>query len=399
MGNSVIPFDLPAELPVVELAWPTRIVLGPGALARLPAQLARLGISRPLVVTDAGVVKAGLAARLHAVLEAAGVRAAARFEGVQPNPTDRDATEGLAAFRRGGCDGLVAIGGGSSIDAAKLVQLLTTHDPPLSRYDDAAGGDRFVRDDMPPLVAIPTTAGTGSEVGRSGVATLPDTGRKTVIFSPFLMPRVAICDPELTVALPPRLTAATGMDAFTHGLEAYVAAGFHPLADAVALDAVRRAARSLPIAVREPGNLHARTDMMIAAMEGAMAFQKGLGASHALAHALTLIAGVHHGLANALVLSAVVAFNRAAAGPRLAQVAAAMGADPREGEDALAEGAAERVRTLAAAVGIPARLRDAGVREEDLPRIAAKAFEDASHRTNPRPCSEADLLAIARAAF
>ena len=394
----MIPFDLPEALSVVELSWPTRVVLGPGALARLPAHLARLGVRRPLVVTDAGVVKAGLAARVHATLEAAGLRAE-RFEDVQPNPTDRDAAEGLAAYRRGGCDGLVAVGGGSSIDAAKLVQLLTTHEPPLSRYDDAAGGDRFVRDDLPPLVAIPTTAGTGSEVGRSGVATLPDTGRKTVIFSPYLMPRVAICDPELTAALPPRLTATTGMDAFTHGLEAYLAAGFHPLADAVALDAVRRAARSLPVAVSSPGDLHARTDMMVAAMEGAMAFQKGLGAAHALAHALTPIAGLHHGLANAVVLPAVVAFVRPAAGPRLAQVAIAMGADPRAGEAALADGAAAQVRALAAGVGIPGRLRDAGVREEDLPRVAASAIQDASHRTSPRPCTERDLLAIARAAF
>jgi alcohol dehydrogenase class IV len=394
----MIPFDLPAELPIVELAWPTRIVLGPGALARLPAQLARLGVRRPLVVTDAGVVRAGVAARIYAVLEAAGVHAS-RFEHVQPNPTDRDADAGLAAYRRGGCDGLVAVGGGSSIDAAKLVQLLTTHEPPLSRYDDAAGGDRFVRDDMPPLVAIPTTAGTGSEVGRSGVATLPDTGRKTVIFSPYLLPKVAICDPELTVELPAKLTAATGMDAFTHGLEAYVASGFHPLADAVALDAVARAARSLPVAVRDPHDLHARTDMMIAAMEGAMAFQKGLGACHALAHALGPIAGVHHGLANAVVLPSVVAFNRPAAGPRLARIALAMGADAGEPQDALADAAAARVRALAAQVGIPARLRDVGVREADLPRIATKAFEDASHRTNPRPCGEADLLEIARAAY
>jgi alcohol dehydrogenase class IV len=394
----MIPFDLPAELPVVELAWPTRIVLGPGALARLPAELARLGVSRPLVVTDAGVVQAGLAERLHRVLAEAGLRAA-RFEEVQPNPTDRDAAAGLAAWRRGGCDGLVAIGGGSSIDVAKLVQLLTTHEPPLSRYDDAAGGDRFVRGDLPPLVAIPTTAGTGSEVGRSAVATLPDTGRKTVIFSPHLLPRVALCDPLLTVGLPAKVTAATGMDAFTHGLEAYVAAGFHPLADAVAIDAVRRAARSLPVAVRAPGDVHARTDMMVAALEGAIAFQKGLGACHALAHALGPISGLHHGLANAVVLPAVVAFNRPAAGARLARIALAMGADPAAGEGALADGAAARVRALAADVGIPARLRDVGVREEDLARIAAKAFEDASHRANPRPCSEADLLDLARAAF
>ncbi len=394
----MIPFDLPETLPIVELSWPTRVVLGPGALSRLPAELARLGVRRPLVVTDAGVVKAGIAAGVLGVLEAAGIRAE-RFVDVQANPTDRDATDGLAAYRRGGCDGLVAVGGGSSIDAAKLVQLLTTHEPPLSRYDDAAGGDRHVRGDLPPLVAIPTTAGTGSEVGRSGVATLPDTGRKTVIFSPHLMPRVAICDPRLTVALPARLTAATGIDAFTHGLEAYVAAGFHPLADAVGLDAVRRATRSLPVAVGSPGDLHARTDMMIAAMEGAMAFQKGLGASHALAHALGPLAGVHHGLANALVLPAVVAFVRPAAGPRLAQVAIAMGADPREGEVALADGAAERVRALVAAVGLPGKLRDAGVNEADLPRLAAKALEDASHRTSPRPCTEQDLLAMLRASY
>jgi alcohol dehydrogenase class IV len=391
-------FDMPATLGITEMSWPTRIVLGPGALARLPAQLARLGIKHPLVVTDPGVVKAGLAARVHDLLLQAGLRLA-RFEDVQPNPTDRDAAAGLAAFRAGACDGLVAIGGGSSLDAAKLVQLLTTHEGPLSRYDDAIGGDRLIRDDLPPLVAIPTTAGTGSEVGRSGVAVLPDTGRKTVIFSPYLLPRAAICDPELTVGLPPRMTAATGMDALTHCLEAWVATGFHPLADAVAIDGLARVARSLPVAFREPGNLTARTDMMIAAMQGAMAFQKGLGASHALAHALTPISGVHHGLANALVLPAVMEFNRAAAGARLARAAIAMGEDGRASDPDLAAAAVARVRRLSAELGLPARLRDAGVAEADLPRIAAKAFQDASHQTNPRPCTEADLLELARASW
>jgi alcohol dehydrogenase class IV len=391
-------FDLPDAPGVTELAWPTRVVLGPGALARLPGELERLGIRRPLVVTDAGVVRSGIAARVHEVLARADV-ACARFEDVQPNPTDRDADAGLAAYRAGGCDGLVAVGGGSSIDAGKLVQLLVTHPPPLSRYDDAAGGDRFVTADLPPLVAIPTTAGTGSEVGRAAVATLPDTGRKTVLFSPHLLPRAAICDPELTLGLPPRLTAATGMDAFTHGFEAYVAAGFHPLADAVGLDAIRRVARSLPAAFRVPGDLAARTDLMIAAMEGAMAFQKGLGAAHALAHALTSIAGLHHGLANAVVLPAVAEYVRPAVQARLAAVAVAMGAQPLRGEGALAAAAVERIRSLAREVGLPIRLRDAGVREEDLPRVAAKALEDASHRTSPRPCTEADLLGIARAAY
>ncbi len=391
-------FDLPAGPGLAIMSWPTRVVLGPGALGRLGEEVRRLGMRRPLVVTDAGVVRAGIAERVHAQLRDARL-AFARFEDVQGNPTDRDAAGGLSAFRAGGCDGLVAVGGGSSIDVAKLVQLLTTHEPPLSRYDDAAGGDRFVRDELPPLVAIPTTAGTGSEVGRSGVATLPDTGRKTVIFSPHLMPRCAICDPELTVGLPRNLTAWTGLDAFTHGLEAYVATGFHPLADAVALDGIRRVARALPAALEDGTDLAARTDMMIAAMEGAMAFQKGLGASHALAHALGPVSGVHHGLANAIVLPAVVAWNRPAAAARLAHVAVVMGEPPGAPDEALAARAVERVSSLVRAAGIPPRLREVGVREEDLPRIAAKAFEDASHRTNPRPCTEADLLALARAVY
>ncbi len=392
------PFDLPVSPIITEMSWPTRIVLGPGALARLPLQVARLGMKRPLVVTDQGVVKAGLAARVYDLLAGFGIRFQ-RFEDVNPNPTDRDAAGGLAAYRAGDCDGLVAIGGGSSLDAAKLVQVLTTHEPPLSRYDDAAGGDRYLKDDMPPLIAIPTTAGTGSEVGRSGVATLPDTGRKTVIFSPYLMPKAAICDPELTVKLPPHITAATGMDAFTHCLEAYLASGFHPLADAVAIDGIRRVARSLPVAFHTPEDLAARTDMMIAAMQGAMAFQKGLGACHALAHALTPISGLHHGLANAVVLPTVMEWNRSAAAARLARVAVAMGEDARAGEEELAARAVDRVRRLSLELQLPVRLRDAGVREEDLPRIAGKAFEDASHQTNPRRCEEADLLELARAAF
>ncbi len=392
------PFDLPEELKVTELSWPTRIVLGPGALQRLAAHAQRLGMRRPLVVTDQGVVKAGIAQRIYDALTKADLPFA-RFEEVQPNPTDRDAENGLFAYREGKCDGIVAVGGGSSLDAAKLVQVLTTHEPPLSRYDDAKGGDQYVKDDMPPLIAIPTTAGTGSEVGRSGVATLPDTGRKTVIFSPFLLPKVALCDPELTVGLPPHLTAATGMDAFTHCLEAYLANGFHPLGDAVAIDGIQRVARSLPVAFRDGKNLHARTDMMIAAMQGAMAFQKGLGAAHALAHALTPVSGVHHGLANAIVLPAVMEFNRAPCTARLARVAVAMGESSGQSEETLAARAIERVRALNAELGLPSRLRDVGVMEEDLQKIAAKAFEDASHLTNPRKCTEGDLLLLAKTAW
>ena len=383
---------------ITEMSYPTKVVFGVGALARLPSQVERLKMTNPLVVSDPGVVKAGLVERARDVLRHAGI-AHQLFDRVQLDPTEQDAFDGLDAFRQGKCDGVIAIGGGSPLDAAKLIQLLVTHEPPLSRYDDATGGDRFVRDDLPPLIAIPTTAGTGSEVSRSGVATLKDTGRKTVIFSPYLMPKAAICDPELTVGLPPGPTAATGMDAFTHCLEAYVATGVHPLADALAIDGIARVARSLAIAVRNGSDLVARGEMMVAAMEGAMAFQKGLGACHALAHALTPISRIHHGLANAIALPTVMEFNRGACTARLARAAIAMGDNPLARPEVLAENAVERVRQLNAEIGIPGRLRDAGVNETDLPRVASRAFEDASHRTNPRACTEGDLLAMLQAAY
>ena len=250
-------FDLPTTERITVFSWPTRVLLGAGALRRLPEEVRRLGLHRPLVVTDAGVVKAGLVDRVISILGEAGL-VHVLFDRVTPDPTERDVFAGLEAYRTGGCDGIIALGGGSPLDAAKLVQLLTSHAPPLSQYDDATGGDRFVVHPLPPLIAIPTTAGTGSEVSRSGVAFLQDTQRKTVIFAPALLPRVAICDPELTYGLPPRPTAATGLDAFTHCLEAYLSNGFHPLADAVAIDGIRRVARSLPVVMQEPTHLQAR---------------------------------------------------------------------------------------------------------------------------------------------
>src|SRR5215468_8272399 len=257
--------DLLPDHRIVEMSYPTRVVFGPGALQRLPGQIERLKLPKPLIVTDPGIAKSGLLARVLDVLKQAGV-SSGLFDRVNPDPTEKDVFSGLAAYREQGCFGLVALGGGSPLDAAKLIQLLTTHEPPLSRYDDAAGGDRFVRDDLPPLIAIPTTAGTGSEVSRSGVATLKDTGRKTVIFSPYLMPKVAICDPALTVGLPRHLTAATGMDAFTHCLEAYLANAYHPLADAVALDGISRVWHALPRVIRNANDLGARSEMMVAAL-------------------------------------------------------------------------------------------------------------------------------------
>jgi alcohol dehydrogenase class IV len=382
---------------ISEFSFPTRIVFGKGSVHEVPNHLARLGVKRPLVVTDQGIAHSGLLARLRAPLEAARFQVAV-FDAVEPNPTGEDVERALAAYRAGGCDGIVAIGGGSPIDAAKGVRLLASHAPPLAQYDDAKDGWRLVVNPMPPLVAIPTTAGTGSEVGRSFVVTLAETGRKTVVFAPALLPSVAVCDPELTYDLPPRLTAATGMDAFTHNLEALAAKGFHPLADALALKGVALCARHLVRAVQDGRDEEARAQMMIAAITGATAFQKGLGAAHALAHALTPIAGVHHGLANAVVLPLVMDFNLGHATAAYAEAARAMGEPPAE-EEVLARRAVERVRRIARDAGIPERLRECGVKEAQLPAIADRAWEDASHLTNPRPVTRADLETIARAAY
>ncbi len=383
---------------ITEMSFPTRIVFGEGAVREVPNHLARLAVKRPLVVADKGVVEAGLLARLTAALEGARV-AFSVFDAVEPNPTGATIERGLSAYRDGACDGVVAIGGGSPMDAGKGVRLLATHPLPLAQYDDAKDGWRLVTNPLPPMIAIPTTAGTGSEVGRSFVVTLEETGRKTVVFAPPLMPSVAVCDPELTYGLSPRLTAATGMDAFTHNLEALCARGFHPLADALARKGIELCGRHLVRAVRNGGDAEARAAMMIAAITGAAAFQKGLGAAHALAHALTPLCGIHHGLANAIVLPSVMEFNLGAAQEGLAEVAVAMGEQPGPDHEALARRSIERVRALVRDCGLPAGLREVGVKPEQVPAIAAKAYEDASHQSNPRPCTPADLEAICRASL
>ena len=382
---------------ISEFSFPTRIVFGEGAIREVPNHLARLGVRRPLVVCDEGIVATGLLARLAEVLEGAKVSFAV-YGAVAPNPTGEDVVRGHEAFRANGCDGVVGLGGGSPLDAAKGVRLLASHPLPLAQYDDAKDGWRLVVNPLPPMIAIPTTAGTGSEVGRSFVVTLPETGRKTVVFAPPLLPSVAVCDPELTLGMPPRLTAATGMDAFTHNLEALASKGFHPLADALAVKGIALCARYLVRAVKAGQDREARAQMMIAAITGATAFQKGLGAAHALAHALTPLAGVHHGLANAVVLPYVMEFNLGHAAAAYAEAARAMGEPPAE-DELLARRAVERVRRMARDAGIPERLRDCGVEQARLGAIADKAFEDASHLTNPRPVTRADLEMLARAAY
>lgn len=378
-------------------SFPTRILQGEGAVRFVGAEATALESKRALVVTDAGVRAAGLLAPLVESLTAAGIHAEI-FDAVSSNPLEAEVLSGAAAFRDAGADLVIGFGGGSPLDVSKLVRLLATHRPPLAQYDDAANGAALITGPLPPAIAIPTTAGTGSEVGRSGVVTLQATNKKTVFFSPRLLADVAILDPELTRSMPPHVTAATGMDALTHCFEAYCAQGHHPMADAIALSGLDLAARHLERAVRDGSDMEARSAMLEASLMGAVAFQKGLGACHSMAHPLSTEFGIHHGLANALCLPSVVEFNRAAAQPRIARAARALGV--REGDtETLAFECAGALRRLRKKIGLPENLGEADVPEDALPRLAALAFDDPCHAMNPRACTEEDFLALYKSAY
>ncbi len=366
-------------------SFPTTVVFGNGAIATLGDHIKRIGATRALVVCDPGVVKAGIAERVKKVLEGAGIPALV-FDHVDPNPIEPNVVEGVAAFKAHQADVIVSVGGGSPLDVGKLVALKVTHDRPLNEYDDATGGDRFITSNIPPIINVPTTAGTGSEVGRSGVVTLKATGRKTVIFSPFLMAKAAILDPELTVSMPPRVTAATGFDALTHCIEAYLSLGDHPMADGIALSGIELCAKHLPRAVEAGADLVARGAMMKAAMMGAVAFQKGLGVCHSLAHPLSSEKNLHHGLANALCLPAVCDFNNAAVPDRIERV--------RRLVDVNATSLSNALRAMREKIGLPNGLSAEGVTKADIPKLADKAMEDACKGLNPRPVTRDDIVKL-----
>ncbi len=370
-------------------SFPTRIVFGVGAVEVLGQEVERIGCLRPLIVTDRGIVKAGLVEPVQRALEAAGLEVAC-FSGVDENPSEDNIAAGQSAFRSHGADSVVALGGGSPLDAGKLVALRAVSDRPFEELDDSLGGDRFVPGNVPPIVAIPTTAGTGSEVGRSGVVTVKSTGRKTVIFSPHLLARVALLDPRLTKTMPSKTTAATGFDALTHCIEAYLSLGDHPMADAIALAGIDLVAKHLRAAVVDGDDLEARGAMMKAAMMGAVAFQKGLGACHSLAHPLSSEHGLHHGLANALCLPAVVEFNAEVVPEKIAHVGLLLGADTEPGA------CRQALEELRANLGLPNGLSEVGIDEAALHKLSKLAARDACHQQNPRRCGEADLLTLYR---
>ena len=386
---------------MAHIQYLTQIHLDFGVVQRLPTECQRVGIGRALVVTDAGVRDAGV---LAAVLQALGGLPHAVFDATPSNPTEAAVRAAAALYRERGCDGLVAVGGGSSIDLAKGVAIAATHDGPLVGYATIEGGSARISERVAPLIAVPTTAGTGSEVAR-GAILIVDDGRKLGFHSWHLLPKAALLDPALTLGLPPRLTAATGMDAIAHCIETFLAPAVNPPADGIALDGLERGWAHIERATREGGDREARWQMMSASMQGAMAFQKGLGCVHSLSHSLGGVdPRLHHGTLNALFLPAVVQFNAQADSVRrerrLQRLAHAMGL-PGGGNDGGDDGAAvaAAIRALNARLGLPAGLRALGVSEAMFERVIDGALADHCHKTNPRLATRDDYRALLAASM
>ncbi|MBV9635791.1 MAG: iron-containing alcohol dehydrogenase [Methylobacteriaceae bacterium] len=374
--------------------YPTNVRFGAGRIAEIAEACAAAGIRRPLLVTDPFLAAQPMTARVLDLLEAGAVEAKV-FSAVRPNPTETNVAEGLAAFRAGAHDGVIALGGGSALDCGKVVAFMAGQARPMWDFEDI--GDWWKRANpagIAPILAVPTTAGTGSEVGRAGVITNEATHTKKVIFHPKMMPAVVICDPELTVGMPPKITAGTGMDALAHCLEAYCAPFYHPLADGIAVEGIRLVKESLAAAVKDGTDIAARSHMMAAAAMGATAFQKGLGAIHSLSHPVGALYDTHHGMTNAVFMPYVLAFNRPAIADKIARLAAWMGL-----EDASFAGFLDWTLALQREIGVPHALEDFGVGLDRLEEMTTMAIVDPTAGGNPVPLDERSARELYSAAY
>jgi len=366
--------------------YPTSIKFGAGRIVELPEHCRALGMQRPLLVTDAGLAGLPMIGNAVHLCREAGLPCEV-FSGVQPNPVEANIDAGVAALRREGHDGVIAFGGGSALDTAKAVALMAGQTRPIWDFEDRE--DWYTRVDvtgMLPVVAVPTTAGTGSEVGRASVITALRDHTKKIIFHPRMLPAIVIEDPALTVGLPAKITAAVGMDALSHNLEAYCAPGYHPMAEGIAVEGMRLIRGYLARAVHDGADLEARAHMLIASSMGATAFQKGLGAMHSLSHPCSANLDTHHGLTNAVVMPYVLEWNRAALEPKMARLAAWLGLP-----EASFDGVLSWVLELRREIGIPNTLAEIGVHEKHARTFAPQALNDPSTGGNPLPMTEQDF--------
>ncbi len=373
--------------------YPTVLLYGEGSLTEACKRMKELDFHKPLLVTDQNLVKLGLIEQVQKELDKENITAIV-FEETNPNPIEEDCIKGAEVYKKHNCDSIIAIGGGSPMDAAKGIMVLATHPGPLSKYDDAKGGDKFITNKLPPLIAIPTTAGTGSEVGRSGVIILKETGNKTIIFHPTMMPILSVLEPQLTLGLPPHITAATGIDAFTHNLEAYFAPGFHPMADGIAIEGMKLVLENLEITYKDGKNLEARAKMLMASSMGATAFQKGLGMIHSIAHPLSSECGLHHGLANALVLPYCVRFLEKSQLTPKQQERIANVLELFKAKGIAKDNLADTCKAYFESLGVKFGLENHGVRTDQIEILAEKSILDGCHQTNMIPVKIEDFKSI-----
>jgi 4-hydroxybutyrate dehydrogenase len=375
---------------MADISYLTTICFENGALRELSARLKTIGIARPLIATDRGIVQAGLLDQLTAVL--GNIPDDQLYADTPPNPTESSVDAAARQYRQSGCDGIVAFGGGSPIDLAKAVALKATHPGELVDYS-AQSGTKPITAATAPVIAVPTTSGTGSEVGRATVIVMND-GRKRAVVSPYLVPKLALCDPLLTVGMPAAITAGTGMDAIAHCVETLLSPRINPPADAIALDGLVRATSWLRKACKDGADLEARWELMMASLEGGLAFQKGLGAVHALSHALGTLRDpvLHHGTLNAVLLPPVLAFNKMHAAGKVRRMRRALGLGDAADLSAW-------FTALTRDVGLPTTLAQMGVARSILPQMAAMSVGDFSAQTNPAPVSQAEYLGLLESVF
>ena len=375
---------------VTRFSFPTAIHFGAGARRLVGDHLKQQGVKRPLIVTDKGLAALPIVKDFGALLAGLSVQV---YPGVYGNPTKKQVDDGVKAFKAHDADAVIGFGGGAALDVAKAVALMSAHEGDVLEYAWDHPNVKPIVNALPYFIALPTTSGTGSEVGRSSVISHDQTHVKKIIFNPVLLARAVFADPELTLDLPAGVTAATGMDALTHNVESYLSPAYHPLCDGIALEGARIAAHSLETAVAMPKNLAARSDMMMSSMMGAIAFQKDLGAVHSCAHALGTVVDMHHGLANGIMIDHVMRFNADAADRKMAELARVCGAG------STAEAFVEWLTALKSRIGIPAKLGGKGVTSAHIPQLVDIAVKDTCHQTNPKPVSAADFERIFQAAL